>query len=140
MERILPKKQERFVFYMYNFVLRIFLIFLAAKLCQKYFPYGFWLYASIAYLSMTGGAFIYRRMYIPTYQMLVIQDGKEKIPVIFVYCMLTSIMIVCIFGGLILFFQQKDIFTVIFVPFFFFMGALIWEITISRMITLLGRK
>lgn len=136
MERILPKKQERLVFFMYNFVLRIFLILLAAKLSQKYFPHGFWLYASIAYLSMTGGAFIYRRMYIPTYQMLVIQDGKEKIPVIFVYCMLTLVMAVCVLGGLILFFQHKDVFTFVFVPFFVFMGALVWEISISRMFLL----
>ncbi|MCL6585094.1 MAG: hypothetical protein K6T72_01025 [Anoxybacillus sp.] len=136
MERILPKKQERLVFFMYNFVLRIFLILLAAKLSQKYFPHGFWLYAFIAYLSMTGGAFIYRRMYVPIYKMFVIQDEKEQMPAIFVYCMLTLVMAVCVLGGLILFFQHKDVFTFVFVPFFVFMGALVWEISISRMFIL----
>ncbi|MBE2914172.1 hypothetical protein [Anoxybacillus flavithermus] len=140
MERILTKKRERLIFYMYNFVLRIFLILIAAKLCLDYFPHGFWLYAVITYLTMLGGAFIYKRMYIPTYEMVVIQDGKEKVPVIFTYAMLTAVMIVCVFGGILIFFHQRNIFSSVFIPFFFFMGAFIWELTISQMIDVLNER
>ncbi len=140
MERILPKKRERRIFYTYNFVLMTFLILIAAKLCLDYFPYGFWLYAIIAYMTMFGGAVIYKRMYIPTYEIIVIQDGKEKIPVIFTYAMLTAVMIVCIVGGILIFFHQRNVFSSVFIPFFFFMGAFIWELTLSQMIDILNEK
>jgi hypothetical protein len=118
MQRISPQKRERIIFYMYNFVLMTFLVLINAKLCLDYFPHGFWLYAAIAYLTMLGGAFIYKRMYIPTYEMIVIQDRKEKVPKIFTYAMLTAVMIVWVLGGILIFFNQRNVFSSVFIPFF----------------------
>ncbi|EMI11394.1 hypothetical protein [Anoxybacillus gonensis] len=139
MHKILLEKRERLIFYIYNFVLRTFLILIAAKLCLDYFQYGFWLYATIAYLTILGGAAVYKRMYIPTYE-VAIQKGEEKVPLVFTYAMLTVIMLICVLGGILMFFHHQNVFASIFIPFFFFMGAFIFEVTISQMIDVLNER
>lgn len=139
MERIIPNKRERVIFYGYTFSLMTLLVLIAAKLCLDYFPFGFFLYAGISYLIMAAGALVYKRMYILTHEAIVNAGGDKVLPM-FSYAMLTVMMIISITAGVLMFFHKGNVFASIFLPSFFFMGALIWEICISQMLDVLEEK
>ncbi|WNS75678.1 hypothetical protein RRV45_01110 [Bacillus sp. DTU_2020_1000418_1_SI_GHA_SEK_038] len=86
----------------------------------------------VAYLTMQAGGFIYKRMYIPTYQYAVYENEyNKKMPTVFSWVMLTLVLFVSIISGLILFFQGNNVFSAFFMPFFFFMGAFCWNLVIN---------
>lgn len=88
-------------------------------------------YFIVAYMTMLAGGFIYKRMYIPTYQYAVYENHKNDVmPPIFSWIMLTLILFVSMVSGVILFFRGNSVFSTFFMPFFFFMGAICWNLVI----------
>jgi hypothetical protein len=88
-------------------------------------------YFIIAYLTMQAGGFIFKRMYIPTYQYVVHENHNyDVMHPIFSWIMLTLILFVSMVSGVILFFQGYGVFSTFIMPFFFFMGAICWNLVI----------
>lgn len=56
--------------------------------------------------------------------------NNNVMPPIFSWIMLTLILFVSMFSGVILFFQGNSVFSTFIMPFFFFMGAICWNLVI----------
>lgn len=98
-------------------------------------------YFIIAYLTMQAGGFIYKRMYIPTYQYVVQENhNNDVMPPIFSWFMHTLILFVSMVTGVILFFQGYGVFSSFIMPFFFFIGAICWNLVIYTVMSELKER
>jgi hypothetical protein len=131
MDLIFRSKRERAIFYLFVYALRTMLVLVATRICLDYFHHGFLLYAAIAYIVMAGGGMIMKRMYLPTYEAIVINARAEKVPNVFNFAMLACVMFVSVVGGALMYFNTGNIFASVFVPFFFFSGAFSWFLAVS---------
>lgn len=116
------------------------LILLITPLTLQFWDHSLMSFIIVTYLTMKAGGFIYKRMYIPTYQYVVyVNDYNKKMPTVFSWVMLSLVLFVSIISGLILFFQGNNVFSTFFMPFFFFMGAFCWNLVISTAIEPKGK-
>lgn len=121
---LIPNKKKKVNTHLYNALCRMLLILLLTPLTLQFWDHSFMSFIIVAYLTMQAGGFIFKRMYIPTYQYVVYEnDYNKKMPTVFSWVMLTLVLFVSIISGLILFFQGYKVFYIFFMPFFFFMGA-----------------
>lgn len=127
--------------HLFHFLCRLFVVTLFAPLTLQFWENSVMAYFIIAYLTMLVGGFIYKRMYIPTYQYLVNETyNNNGMPPIFSWIMLTLILFVSLVSGVILFFQGNRVFSTFFMPFFFFMGAFCWNFVIYSVLASLRER
>lgn len=125
---MIPKKKTRVLFHQINFVYRMFNILIFAPLTLQFWDRGFYSYLITTYLTMQVGSLIYKKMYLPTYEILVYQHPTRTVMTPFhTWIMLSLILFISVLSGAILFFQGYGVFMSIFMPFFFFMGSVCWN-------------
>ncbi|PGT81532.1 hypothetical protein COD11_17015 [Bacillus sp. AFS040349] len=128
---LIPNKKKRANTHLFNALCRVFLILLFIPLTLQFWDHSLMSFIIVTYLTMQAGGFIYKRMYIPTYQYVVYEnDYNKKMPTVFSWVMLTLVLFISTISGLILFFQGYNVFTIFFMPFFFFMGSFCWNLII----------
>ena len=140
-EILIPNKKTRLNTHLFNFLCRLFAILLFAPLTLQFWENSFMTYSIIAYLTMQAGSFIYKRMYIPTYHYAVYENhNNDVMPPIFSWIMLTLILFVSLVSGVILFFRGNGVFSTFLMPFFFFMGAICWNLVIYTVMSELKER
>lgn len=136
---LIPNKKKRVNTHLFNALCRLLLILLFTPLTLQFWNHSFMSLVIVTYLTMQVGGFIYKRMYIPTYQYVVYENKyNNKMPPAFSWLMLILILFVSITSGLILFFQGNNVFSTFFMPFFFFMGSFCWNLVINTVIEAKG--
>ncbi|AMX00363.1 hypothetical protein [Rummeliibacillus stabekisii] len=139
MGKLFYSKTERAYIIFYQFALMTLLILISAELSLDYFNFGFILYATTSYIIMYAGAIIYQKMYISTY-MAVKSIGHKGVPIVLKYFMMILILIVSIVTGFIMFFYGRNLYASMYVPAFFFIGALIWDTCVNQMIEIIEER